>query len=140
MKDIKLVTMGSQILTSEEKILDKEVPEFYDDVKDYIYYHRKLITEDDIKDYEIFSAVLESDDKFEDIYNMTKTVASNPNIYMIVYNFRNVKAGVYKRMIETLDTLYNYGFDSDYLYDPNFHLTLSRDPDKVPVKEEEESK
>lgn len=138
MKDIKLITMGSQIPTSEEKILDKEASEFYEDVNSYMYYEK--LTEDKIKNYWIFSAVLESDDKFEDIYNMTKTVASNPNIYMIVYNFRNVKAGVYKRMIETLDTLYNYGFDSDYLYDPNFHLTLSRDPDKVPVKEEEESK
>ena len=101
MKDIKISKMGEHLRTYSERVFD-ELPKFYYPVK---YYkedeeENELLTDDEVRNLGIFSAVLEENDSADDVINLTKIVASSPNIHMIIYEYDNINMETYRRLRE----------------------------------------
>ena len=101
MKDIRVSKMGEHLRTYTE-LTSNELPKFYYPVK---YYkedeeENELLTDDEVRNLGIFSAVLEEDDSADDVINLTKIVASSPNIHMIIYEYDNISMETYRRLRE----------------------------------------
>ena len=108
MKDIKISKMGEHLRTYTE-LTSNELPKFYYPVK---YYkedeeENELLTDDEVRNLGIFSAVLEEDDSADDVINLTKIVASSPNIHMIIYEYDNITMETCRRLIREIELILN---------------------------------